>query len=432
MDREAIIKSIYDNIINSGECLIWKGKIINNNRPILNIGKKQLSVRKFLTEYYEKEYNTSKYKVTTSCNNEHCINVNHLIFTSKRVHVTKDDVWKRLLQKSSKQDSCLLWTGMIVNGYGQSSVDAKGYSVHKISFWIHNKFNNLEDIPQRDESGNRYVIRHLCNKKLCFNPEHLSLGNDYDNLYTDKSENKTLPRGENNPLSKLTEDIVRKIKESKYPQDHDLYKSLRERAKLFNVSPNTISRIDNNISWGYLFNDESKLETRRDNDRKRRFEWKNKEWDDEMWSKAKSMLERRSKISDYNNEYTGTQCHIWQGKQINGYGNATIHYKSKFVHVLACEIKHKKEKPENMIVRHLCHNRLCCNPDHLEFSTQSVNIIDTIINKRRNLKITPEIVMEIRETKNKDGLTIKQREEKYGIKKSTLSAIELNQIWKHI
>jgi len=69
-------------------------------------------------------------------------------------------------------------------------------------------------------------------------------------------------------------------------------------------------------------------------------------------------------------------CWQWQGTQTtNGYGKwqRGPGYSERVVHRIAYE-HHKREKiPDGMQLDHLCRNRCCCNPDHMEIVTPSEN-----------------------------------------------------------
>jgi hypothetical protein len=73
------------------------------------------------------------------------------------------------------------------------------------------------------------------------------------------------------------------------------------------------------------------------------------------------------------NDETG--CWEWQGfKNERGYGSITVDGKSKRTH------KHFYETlvgpiPTGMVLDHLCRNRGCVNPDHLEVVTNKENIL---------------------------------------------------------
>lgn len=69
------------------------------------------------------------------------------------------------------------------------------------------------------------------------------------------------------------------------------------------------------------------------------------------------------------------ECWMWTGGvSSNGYGN----YHQKSSHVIAFAIHHGI-MPTNVVVRHTCNNKLCCNPHHLIDGTQKDNMRDMVI-----------------------------------------------------
>lgn len=68
-------------------------------------------------------------------------------------------------------------------------------------------------------------------------------------------------------------------------------------------------------------------------------------------------------------------CWNWSGCVIkNGYGQITIRNKVQYAHRVAYE-RAKGEIPKGLCVDHLCRNRSCVNPDHLEVVTSKENTL---------------------------------------------------------
>ncbi len=66
-------------------------------------------------------------------------------------------------------------------------------------------------------------------------------------------------------------------------------------------------------------------------------------------------------------------CWNWQGATSNGYGIINVHGRKTYAHRLTLEI-HKRRIRHAYVVDHLCSNRRCVNPAHLEVVSFSENV----------------------------------------------------------
>lgn len=73
-------------------------------------------------------------------------------------------------------------------------------------------------------------------------------------------------------------------------------------------------------------------------------------------------------------------CWVVQGRKFkhtddNTYAVVTRNGKNQRLHRYVYKL-YKGEIPNGMVVRHLCHNKSCINPEHLEIGTQKDNVHD--------------------------------------------------------
>ncbi len=131
-------------------------------------------------------------------------------------------------------------------------------------------------------------------------------------------------------------------------------------------------------------------------------------------------------------------CIVYTGKsRAKKYGNInwncseTKKIKSIRAHRLAFVLKHQRDIGEGLLIRHMCHNPLCVNPDHLLEGTDKDNALDMVNagrsldqkgSKNHNSKLTELQRSEIK-ARRAAGATYKAIGLDYGIHLSTVAKI---------
>lgn len=74
-------------------------------------------------------------------------------------------------------------------------------------------------------------------------------------------------------------------------------------------------------------------------------------------------------------KHDGCSCWFWIGpKRNHGYGMFSLGSKNYCAHRIACRM-FKDPIPDGLVVDHICWQKSCVNPDHLEYVTQQENCL---------------------------------------------------------
>jgi DNA-binding NarL/FixJ family response regulator len=133
------------------------------------------------------------------------------------------------------------------------------------------------------------------------------------------------------------------------------------------------------------------------------------------------------------------ECWPWKGSIENGYGRTWINDKGYYAHRVIfnlanpdmIELKAPTNKKAKGFLMHLCDNRICCNPNHLQVATLRENNLDMHQKGRVKHKIGGdhhrsvftnqqiEKIMDLRQ----NGLTMSMIAEKMNANKSTIKSL---------
>jgi hypothetical protein len=117
-----------------------------------------------------------------------------------------------------------------------------------------------------------------------------------------------------------------------------------------------------------------------------------------------------------------TPCWVWQRKlDIGGYGVD----KKQRAHRLAYE-RHAGPISEGLQLDHLCRNRACVNPDHLEPVTCAENL-----RRGAGTKLTAELVRDIRR-RREAGESCSSLAKRFGVAPTTISTLVRRGTWADV
>lgn len=119
-------------------------------------------------------------------------------------------------------------------------------------------------------------------------------------------------------------------------------------------------------------------------------------------------------------EFAGymTSCYLWKRytDKHTGYGQLTRMDKTRNAHVWVWEMANGKV-PEGLQLDHICRNRACVRPDHLEAVTPRLNV-----NRGNKTKVTYAQIEEMRALRAQ-GLSRMRVGAKYGVHPAYVSAL---------
>ena len=131
------------------------------------------------------------------------------------------------------------------------------------------------------------------------------------------------------------------------------------------------------------------------------------------------------------------RCHEWDaGLDTYGYGKIKIGGKTLKAHRLAYELN-KGAIPTGLMIRHMCFNRKCVNPAHLEVGTALDNARDTVRSGRQvhargskdgQSKLVECQIYEIRES----PLPAPSLAKIYGVSPTQINRIRRRERWAHL
>ncbi len=161
------------------------------------------------------------------------------------ISVAAQRFWEQV-EKSADPDGCWLWTGTVLKktGYGQIRVNGRKQAAHRFSYELRNG-----PIPAGQ------MVCHSCESnyktgdityRRCVRPEHLRAdtqqGNSRDMVRSGRGAH-----GTRNPNAKLTEEIVREIR-----QRHASGISQAMLAQEYGLKSGTISEIVRGLRWSHV------------------------------------------------------------------------------------------------------------------------------------------------------------------------------------
>jgi len=129
--------------------------------------------------------------------------------------------------------------------------------------------------------------------------------------------------------------------------------------------------------------------------------------------------------------YTGDDCVNWPYSQADGYGKLKYKGKTFTASRLLLQLIYGEDAVKGMDSAHSCHNRLCCNPNHLRIATRKSNMMDKLADGTNigGRKLTESEAIKI---KYDTRIPYRVIAEDYNTTVSNVSSIKLGKSWKYI
>ena len=136
----------------------------------------------------------------------------------------------------NKTDTCWLWTGHLVHGYGRFGFQGREWLAHRLMYVY-----CYGEIPKGYDIAHAPII---CHNRACVNPDHLEATTRKINE-SHKVLDGTDNRGEKHIRAKLTNEKILEIRR----RSNETYRSLAEE---FGTTSGNISDIINRKKWTHV------------------------------------------------------------------------------------------------------------------------------------------------------------------------------------
>lgn len=149
-------------------CWYWCGRLSTSDKPVpfFQHDKKKYNAKVLSLQIAGKPSPTSKHTMFSYCNNNLCVNPEHLYWTNQ------DRFWTKV----DKSGECWIWTGGLHSwGYGKFSVRIDG---KEVTLGAHTYAYELEHGPIPEGM----IVCHSCDNPPCIRASHLFLGTQADNI----------------------------------------------------------------------------------------------------------------------------------------------------------------------------------------------------------------------------------------------------------
>lgn len=130
---------------------------------------------------------------------------------------------------------CWVWTGgKNSEGYGRIKFNGKLLLTHRLSYQ-----DSVGPIPE-----GQYVL-HRCDNRSCFNPDHLYIGTQIDNMQDRRRKGRYRPYfGIEQSQAKLTDEQVRMIRADQ--------RTYREIAQAYGIHFSNVGRVKRRENWAHV------------------------------------------------------------------------------------------------------------------------------------------------------------------------------------
>lgn len=210
-------------------CWEWMGRFNLDGHPRVAFNGQWYLARRVAYREFVGAIESSD-RIQNVCENKLCVNPEHIKLWES---LACKKIFDRMNNcKVIDELGCWVFTGSCSKGYGRISYKGNRVSIHRLSYSLYNG-----EIPDG------MFVCHKCDNRKCFNPEHLFLGTNSDNLQ-DCAKKGRHHHGNQHAMAKINGHTAQLIRLENGPQS--------KIAEKFGISQSLVSNIMNRKVWKHV------------------------------------------------------------------------------------------------------------------------------------------------------------------------------------